>query len=1569
MRRSEANAMKRTLSSVWIAVSLFYVMGVMTTWAAPNAPPVARNDSFSVSEDLVLSVAAPGMLSNDTDANNDTLTAILVSQPTNGTLTFNANGSFTYTPRANFNGTDSFTYRANDGRVNSSNATVVITVNAVNDPPVSGSDTYSINEDNPLVVLLPGVLANDSDVDGDVFTAVLSHSPTNGTLLFNTNGSFIYMPGTNFHGTDVFTYAARDPTGRISGNVVVITVNSVNDLPAAQDLSVTTAANAVVPIALLGTDGDGDPLTFRIESSPRYGTLSGTGSNLTYNPSGAVACDDSFTYTVSDGTARSSAAIVKLVVIPEITLTIGRQTNESIVLKFNACSDHLYQIQSITNLGVLSAFSVIGTMRGAEPQTSFTVPPDLLSEHRFFRVQRLDFAEDQDGDGLPNFHEFEGGTGINDYFNGILPTLTIVSGNNQTNSANLFLPKPLVVQVTDRNGQPLTNAPVTFSVVQGDATLAKSFTRTRSQSFQVRTGRDGIAEVFCRLGASLDAVSRVNATASGGGATINVTFAAMSIARQPEGMLLQGAPDSLAVDALFDIDPVGVPDNEIEDRLIVTRLDVYVEGDATVAQVNSALEGVGGGIVTMRRNFPAITVAIPPPMDVTDLLAASETLKRSLGINMASVAHAAAPKTLPPKPAGDISNLLQSNRVDHLLPTRFPAAWNAAHLATNNCSGRKVNVLITDHFKPREPNRFYDEIPRSNFDFSGQTVSEGVLASAPHGFDVTTTMAARFDDSNPTGANPFPDCLNIHAIAIPKLTDVQKLVVALSSFPSGKFLWNYSAGYPDGCVDENGVPRQCLADEVSSETFIEAPLNRAYAAAAWKSATKERWNDFLMIVAAGNERDAPNTMIYSGLGIAALDSPMSFATMEDAEFAFAASNPVWWDPDAGFASYPPLAAGPFDMLKLTTYLSVFGKGAGADNVLMVGSTTNAVNFAGLKESAFSDSGATIYAVGEQVFTLEGDQDGTSFSTPQVTALVAYMWMLSPELRDNHPAQVTRQAILANARAVSQTGGSTARMNVIDAYATILSLDKTLPPTKESAPVRFAIMDISGPNGQPDLVFDEWDLVSHLANGVAKAQPVNGSAADYGRSDLNGDGFTGGSGTQPFDLDRSGSTQFGQTDMNGIAIRNIDGEVREFTKSSLTDLDILCYYAYSDDMYSNDPEARSERADLLHDLCVLCGSSPHNSPLLAARLAVGQCEEITVAVQPNPAHAITRKQLQFTATVTGSDNHSVTWEATGGTINTNGLFTAGTTRGTFVVTATSVADPAKFDVAAVTVDTVTVTVSPATATVQLYEGGQQFTAHVTGTLDTRVWWESQGGVLSEDGVFVGGQPGTFEVKAISVADPATFGVATVTVRGIRLYTTMSEDTAICGVPNEPCATPLPCYHLAYEPGRQFSFSEAENPPVGVNWSVSGGGTIDTNGVFTMGTTFGGPFEVRATSKTDATLFGRMWFMIPSPKLVGHCYLLFDDVWIGWGISCTKNLNGLTIEASYDDRLFDLYGKCSSSAPYCDLVAHGELTAPGSYPVQVTLTGPVGLSQSLQWLITRAEDGVFTLTGPGCHIEYP
>jgi hypothetical protein len=190
-------------------------------------PPFSMDDEYTTDEDKTLKVAPPGVLANDLDPDGDTLTAILESGPSNATLTLIRNGSFNYTPKPNFNGTDSFTYRANDGSANTHVATVFITVQSVNDPPVAKDGTYSTDQNTMLTVAAPGVLGNDSDIDGDALTASLDDDIGNGTIALQPDGSFTYSPDIGFFGTDSCTYSACDNRGLCDTATATFTVLKV----------------------------------------------------------------------------------------------------------------------------------------------------------------------------------------------------------------------------------------------------------------------------------------------------------------------------------------------------------------------------------------------------------------------------------------------------------------------------------------------------------------------------------------------------------------------------------------------------------------------------------------------------------------------------------------------------------------------------------------------------------------------------------------------------------------------------------------------------------------------------------------------------------------------------------------------------------------------------------------------------------------------------------------------------------------------------------------------------------------------------------------------------------------------------------------------------------------------------------------------------------------------------------------------------------------------------------------------------------------------------------------------
>ena len=311
-----------TLTSGSVLLRISYVGGdgndVVLT-ADQNAPDAVA-DAYSPTEDTPLTVAAPGVLGNDSDIENDTLSAVLATAPANGSLSLNTDGSFTYTPSANFAGADSFTYQASDGIALSSAVTVSLTVGGVNDAPIALGDSYAATEDTPLVVTTPTLLANDTDPDADIITAVLTSGPAHGTLALSADGTFTYTPAANYSGTDSFTYRASDGSLISSAATVTLTVGGVNDAPvgAADSVVANMDTPLVVPSpGVLGNDTDIDSsvLTATLVTGVTHGTLVlNADGSFSYTPTAGYTGNDSFSYRTSDGALSGAVTTVTIYV-------------------------------------------------------------------------------------------------------------------------------------------------------------------------------------------------------------------------------------------------------------------------------------------------------------------------------------------------------------------------------------------------------------------------------------------------------------------------------------------------------------------------------------------------------------------------------------------------------------------------------------------------------------------------------------------------------------------------------------------------------------------------------------------------------------------------------------------------------------------------------------------------------------------------------------------------------------------------------------------------------------------------------------------------------------------------------------------------------------------------------------------------------------------------------------------------------------------------------------------------------------------------------------------------------
>jgi len=177
-----------------------------------NNAPVAKNATVTLDEDTIKQATL-----NATDADGNTLTYTITSNPAHGTVTLSGKTA-TYTPSANYNGSDSFKYKANDNTEDSNIATVTITVNPVNDAPTANAQSLKVDEDINLSITLSG-----ADADGDDIAYEIATNPTHGKVTFITaNGAdVIYEPNPHYNGSDSFTFHTYDTSSVDSANATI----------------------------------------------------------------------------------------------------------------------------------------------------------------------------------------------------------------------------------------------------------------------------------------------------------------------------------------------------------------------------------------------------------------------------------------------------------------------------------------------------------------------------------------------------------------------------------------------------------------------------------------------------------------------------------------------------------------------------------------------------------------------------------------------------------------------------------------------------------------------------------------------------------------------------------------------------------------------------------------------------------------------------------------------------------------------------------------------------------------------------------------------------------------------------------------------------------------------------------------------------------------------------------------------------------------------------------------------------------------------------------------------------
>ncbi len=341
---------------------------VTITVSAVNDAPVANADTASVAEDGAVNVS---VLSNDTDADNDTLTVTAVTQGTNGAVSINPDKTVRYVPAANYNGPDSFTYTVSDGNGGTATATVTVTVTSGNDAPTANADAASVAEDGAVNIT---VLANDTDPENDTLSVTSVTQGANGTVSINPDKTVRYAPALNYNGSDSFTYTISDGNGGTATATVTMTVTPVNDAPVAvNDTATVVAGTAVtIPVRANDVDVDGPSLTVTAVTQGTRGSVTiNAGQTVTYTANLFVGTD-SFTYTVSDGAGGTSTATVN------VTLTAPPRVTTDLQVRYNFSEGSGSTVTDTSGVGTplnltISPTSAVSWLPGALSVNSTTI--------------------------------------------------------------------------------------------------------------------------------------------------------------------------------------------------------------------------------------------------------------------------------------------------------------------------------------------------------------------------------------------------------------------------------------------------------------------------------------------------------------------------------------------------------------------------------------------------------------------------------------------------------------------------------------------------------------------------------------------------------------------------------------------------------------------------------------------------------------------------------------------------------------------------------------------------------------------------------------------------------------------------------------------------------------------------------------------------------------------------------------------------------------------------------------------------------------------------------------------